>query len=179
MSMWISLALGTSYVCSYALICVLSHVCSPYVCSPLCSHVCALLCVLSSVLSYVCSPLCALSSVLSYVWSPLCALICVLPRALICLHMCPHLCVIVIIITTTVSPPFAPPHCLGSLAGIIKLFFFGGAPTAPSHPKLSAINPSSSLSIKPGPKTAGQNPGISSETQVGFLGFSPQVQKNS
>ena len=90
---------------------------------------CALLCVLSSVLSYVCSPLCALSSVLSYVCSPLCALICVLSYAcyhmcaLMCSHMsaplCSHLCVIVIIITTTSLASFSPPHCLGSLAGII------------------------------------------------------------
>ena len=99
-----------------ALLCLLSYVCS---------HMCAFFCVLSS----VCSHMCAFICVLSYVCSHMCALTCVLPyvcsdmSALVCSHMsaplCSHLCVILIITTTIVSSPFAPPHCLGSLAGVI------------------------------------------------------------
>ena len=113
----------------FALICVLSYVCSPlcaplllsYVCSPLCSHLRTLLCVLSyviCVLAYVCSHMCARICLLSYVCSHMCALICLLSCALICLLLCALLCVS----SSSSSPPLvsdpsAPRDCLGLLPG--------------------------------------------------------------
>ena len=123
--------------CYPALICVLSYMSSHMralscMCSHMCSPLCALLCVLSSVcspmfallcvLSYVCSHLCARICLISYVCFHMCALICLLSCALICLLLCALICVSSSSSSPPlVSSPFAPPHCLGSLAGI---FFF-------------------------------------------------------
>ena len=101
-----------SYVCSFALshVCLhaLSHMCSyalSYVCSCVLLYVCScvLSCVSSYVLSYVCSCACALMCVL------LCARIRVLSSVLS--YVCSH--------DTVSFSQFHPPHCLGSLAGII------------------------------------------------------------
>ena len=103
-----------------ALICVLS-----YVCSSMCALLCAFICLLSCVCYPICSHMCyhmsyAFICVLSYVCSPLCS------------HMsaplCSHLCAIICVLSSSSSPPlvsypFAPPHCLGSLAGIICFIF--------------------------------------------------------
>ena len=100
---------------------LLSYGCSnviSYVCSSVLSHVCCHMCS-QSVLSYVVSFV--LSSVCSYVLShvPLC----------VCSHMCAPMCMLSAVCSyvllyvcshDTVSfSQFHPPHCLGSLAGIV------------------------------------------------------------
>ena len=103
-----------------SLICVLSYLRSPglfYVSSPLCSHMCALLCLLLYVcfllcallyfFSCMCSHMCTFICVRQFVWFPMSASICALSdiSALLCSHMsaplCSHLNNIVIIIPTT------------------------------------------------------------------------------
>ena len=98
-----------------ALICVLSSVCS---------HMCALTCVLSCVCSYMCSLICALICQLFYVHSYVCSHVCAFLCAVICVlsYVCFH--VLSYVSSSSSSPPLfsspiAPPHCLGSLAGII------------------------------------------------------------
>ena len=61
---------------------------------PLCSHMCALICVLSNVLSYLCFHLCALICVVSYVCSYMCVLIRVLSS--VCSPLCSHVCALML-----------------------------------------------------------------------------------
>ena len=118
-----------SHMCAliYVLLYVCSHMCALiYVLSSVCSYMCAFFCVLSSVCSPVCALVCVLSSVCALLSDFLCVLsyVCSDMSALMCSHMsaplCSHLCVFVIIITTTSLVSFCPPpHCLGSLEGLI------------------------------------------------------------
>ena len=106
------LGIGFPPLCSHmcALICVLSYVCCHmYSLIHVLSHLCSLMCALICMLSYMCSRMYAL------LYSLLCALICVLPYVLS--YVCSH--------DAVSLSQFHPQHCSGSLAGIVFI---------PAHP---------------------------------------------
>ena len=106
--------------------------------SPMCSHMCALICVHSYVCSQMCGLLCVLSSVLvscvlllcSPMWTLIChtcTLICVL--AYVCFHMCAPIYVCSdMSLPPLVSYQFAPPRTVwGLLPGFFSRTCIGNA----------------------------------------------------
>ena len=94
-----------------------------YVCSPLCSHMCAFFCVLSSVCSHICAFICALA----YVCFHMCAPIYVLWY--VCSHVLSYVCFLCALICVSSSPP-PPPPSSSSLLSSPPLVSY---PFAPRH----------------------------------------------